>query len=224
MGAVAAGVVCVLIIELEEEELLKLETCACGVELDLVFRVVDGFERLKAWHEVETVEDFLREGLVDGSDTVAEGLGEACQRAGPESVLLHLVGGVIYRQEGRSDVGSRRLCVRGRWSEFRFQFWMGHLPLAVVERGLADDGVFDAGFELAAHPFGAGEPYELDGACAVGEVDCQPFTTGACADDGHVAHRAAEHDEGRLIAEGGDGGCRGAVDVTKGEVLEQVEG
>ena len=149
--------------------------------------------------------------MLEGLD---EGLGDACQGAGAEAVLLHFVGGVVDGHQGVACAvvdGGEGLDVG-----------MRHLPDIVEDGGLAHDEVFDVGFQAFAHPFGSGEPYELEVSGAVEEVDGEAFAMGACGDGLHVGQASADNDEVVVFLDGSDGGDDRAVDIAEGQVVQHV--
>ena len=219
LGARDALLVGILVVELEEEELLKFETQASLVELLTGGGVVDGQHGFAAGDEAEVAEDVVGEVLRDGegvglADGLDESLGDARQSAGTEAVLLHLVGGVVDRHEGVAGAvvdGGEGLDIG-----------MGDLPDIVEDGRLAHDEVFHIGFQSFAHPLGAGEPDELDVAGAVEEVDGEPLAAGPSGEGLHVGEDPFDDDEGIVLAEGGNGGDDGAVDISERQVVEHV--
>ena len=84
------------------------------------------------------------------------------------------------------------------------------------------DEVFHIRIETFTHPFGTGEPNELEGTGIIVEVHCEPLAELASGHGLHIGDEAFKDYKIFILAQRGDRGEPGTVDIAEGKIVEHV--
>ena len=200
--------------ELDEEEFVELQASACCFQSLLRHGEVDLLDGLGVGHEARSLDDLGGERLGDVGDAgLLQHVEELAHLTAIQPSAGELLGEGIDGHEATADLCGLRLLV---------DLGVADAVGAVEEDGLTEDEI-PLPRDIALTDVGHGaEPYQLDRACAIGEVRDETLLT-SLAHLLEVADIALQLHVGHLASELTDLVDARAVDVLRGEVMQEVE-
>ena len=146
------------------EEFLELEAHLCLLHLLVGVRIMDESEGGVSGDEVQATHDEVGEGFGKGRQQAHQGLGQLLDGARAETILLHLLGGVVIRLHTHL----------GDWEVAGIvHLWMRELVATAIDGWFAEDDVLRAHLVGLEDILRGAKPYQIDHTEAIREVSHQ---------------------------------------------------